>query len=133
MVARGAGGVADLRSLLLALHVSWLSGHGEGYWNLQALAYAFWEPFVAWGFILGLFAFFQRRFAELNGICPSLTRRAYLIYIIHPPILVGTALAWRNVAAPALGKFVITGANARALCYLVAGLILRVPKAARIV
>jgi hypothetical protein len=118
---------------LLAPYVSWLAGHGEGGWNLQALAYAFWEPFVAWGFILGLLAFFQRRFAELHGIWPSLARRAYLIYIIHPPILVGTALTWHSVAAPALVKFAVTGSIACALCYLAAGLILRIPKAARIV
>ena len=118
---------------VLAAHISWLAGHGEGGWNAQALAYAFWEPFVAWGFILGLLVFFQRRFAELKGIWPSLARRAYLIYIIHPPILVGTALAWRSVAAPALVKFVVTGSVACALCYLAAGLILRIPNAARVV
>jgi peptidoglycan/LPS O-acetylase OafA/YrhL len=118
---------------VLGSHVSWLAGRGEGGWNAQALAYAFWEPFVAWGFILGLLAFFQRRFAVLSGIWPSLARRAYLIYIIHPPILVGTALAWRGVAAPALVKFVVTGAVACALCYFAAGLILRIPKAERIV
>jgi surface polysaccharide O-acyltransferase-like enzyme len=117
----------------LAPHVSWLAGHGEGGWNAQALAYAFWEPFVAWGFIFGLLVYFQRRFAELKGVWPSLARRAYLIYIIHPPILVGTALAWRSVAAPALVKFVVTGSVACALCYLAAGLILRIPKAERIV
>jgi len=83
---------------------------------------AFWEPFVAWGFILGLLSFFQRRFARLTGAWPSLARRAFLIYIIHPPIVVGTALAWRDVAAPALAKFLITGSLACALCYLVAGL-----------
>jgi surface polysaccharide O-acyltransferase-like enzyme len=118
---------------VLGSHFSRLAGHGEGGWNAQALTYAFWEPFVAWGFILGLLAFFQRRFAALTGIWPSLARRAYLIYIIHPPILVGTALAWREIAAPALVKFVVTGTVACALCYLAAGLILRIPKAERIV
>ena len=118
---------------LLASHVSWLAGHGEGGWNAQALTYAFWEPFVAWGFILGLLAFFQRRFAVLTGLWPPLARRAYLIYIVHPPILVGTALAWRGVAAPALVKFVVTGSVACMLCYLAAGLILRIPRAQRIV
>jgi hypothetical protein len=118
---------------VLGSHLSWLAGHGEGGWNAQALAYAFWEPFVAWGFILGLLAFFQRRFAVLSGIWPSLARRAYLIYIIHPPILVGTALAWREIAAPALVKFVVTGSAACALCHFAAGLILRIPKAERIV
>lgn len=118
---------------VLAPHSSWLAGHGEGGWNAQALTYAFWEPFVAWGFILGLLAFFQRRFAVLKGIWPSLARRAYLIHIIHSPTLVGTALAWREIAAPALVKFVVTGSVACALCYFAAGLILRIPKAEWIV
>jgi peptidoglycan/LPS O-acetylase OafA/YrhL len=118
---------------VLSSHFSWLAGNGEGGWNAQALAYAFWEPFVAWGFILGLLTLFQRRFAVLTGIWPSLARRAYLVYIIHPPILVGTALAWREIAAPALVKFVVTGSIACMLCYLAAGLILRIPRAERIV
>jgi len=118
---------------VLGSHFGWLAGHGERGWNAQAIAYAFWEPLVAWGFILGLLAFFQRRFAVLKGIWPSLARRAYLIYIIHPPILVGTALAWREIAAPALVKFAVTGTIACGLCYLAAGLILRIPKAERIV
>jgi hypothetical protein len=113
--------------------VAWLHGPAEGGFNIQALAYAFWEPFIAWGFILALLAFFQRRFASLTGIWPSLARRAYLIYIIHPPILVGVSLAWRDVAAPALVKFVVTGSVACALCYLVAGVALRVPLVARVV
>ena len=53
---------------------------------MTELTYAFWEPFVAWGVILGLLALFQRRFASL-GVWHRLGRRAYLIYIIHPPFL----------------------------------------------
>jgi hypothetical protein len=29
-----------------ASHLAWLAGTAEGGWNLQALTYAFWEPFV---------------------------------------------------------------------------------------
>ena len=118
---------------LLAPHLPWLAGKAEGGWNLQALTYAFWEPVVAWGFILGLLSLFQRRLAHLSGIWPSLARRAFLIYIIHPPILVGVALAWRDIAAPALVKFLVTGSIACAFCYLAAGLLLRLPGVARIV
>jgi hypothetical protein len=75
----------------------------------------------------------QRHFARLSGVWPSLVRRAFLIYILHPPIVVGVALAWRDVAAPALVKFLVTGSLSCAICYLVAGLALRVPVVARIV
>jgi peptidoglycan/LPS O-acetylase OafA/YrhL len=108
-------------------------GRAEGGLNPQAVLYAFWEPLVALGFILGLLAFFQRRFAVLSGPWTNLARRAFLIYIIHPPILVGVALAWRDIAAPALLKFLVTGSIACALCYLAAGLLLRAPVIARIV
>jgi len=118
---------------LLGSKVSWLHGPAEGGLNLQALTYALWEPFVAWGFILGLLTFFQRKLVELSGIWPSLARRAFLIYIIHPPVLVGVAVAWHEVAAPALVKFLITGSLACALCYLIAGRALRIPGVARIV
>ena len=118
---------------LLAAKLPWLSGSFEGGWNLRSLIYALWEPFVAWGFILGLLSFFQRRFARLSGAWPSLVRRAFLIYIVHPPIVVGIALVWRDVAAPALVKFLVTGSLSCVICYLVAGLALRVPPVARIV
>jgi fucose 4-O-acetylase-like acetyltransferase len=118
---------------LLGNKVSWLHGAAEGGFNVQALVYAFWEPFVAWGVILGLLTLFQRRFASLNGVWARLARRAYLIYIIHPPVLVGVALVWRDVAAPAIFKFIVTGSLACALCYVIAGLALRVPVVARIV
>jgi len=94
--------------------------------NPQALIYAFWEPLVAWGIILALVAGFQRRVVTLSPVWKNLTRRAYAIYIIHPPVLVGVALAWRAVAAPPLLKFAVTGSLACLICYGVAGLLLRI-------
>ncbi len=110
-----------------------LSGKPEGGWNVPALVYAFWEPFVAWGFIMGLLVFFQRRLPAPAGIWPSLARRAFLIYIIHPPIVVAVAVAWGHVDAPSLLKFAVTGVVSCALCYLAAGMLLRFPPIARVV
>lgn len=97
--------------------------HGD----MMQLVYAFWEPFVAWGVILFLLRFFQRNLNQLNGSWSRLSRRAYAIYIVHPPILVGIALSWRNVHANALLKFAVTGALSCVVCYLVAGMVLSVP------
>jgi peptidoglycan/LPS O-acetylase OafA/YrhL len=118
---------------LLAPHVPALQGDAAGGWNLPAAIYAFWEPLVAWGIILALLHAFQRRFASLGPIWSALARRAYAIYIIHPPVLVAVALAWRHVEAPHLVKFAITGAATCLACFWLAGLLLRAPWIRRIV
>ena len=98
-----------------------------GGWHVAAAIYAFWEPLVAWGFIMGLVRAFQRRLRKLNATWAALARRSYAIYIIHPPVLVGVALAWRDVPAPPLVKFAVTGAAACLVCFFVAGQLLRAP------
>ncbi len=55
------------------------------------------------------------------------------MYIIHPPVLVGTALAWREVHAPQLAKFALTGSVTCVVCYLLAGVLVRLPGVRRIV
>ena len=49
------------------------------------VVYAFWEPLVAWGAILMLLDRFQRHGDRLGALWKSLARRAYAIYIVHPP------------------------------------------------
>ncbi len=112
-------------AVLLARFVPALRGDILGGWNAPAAIYAFWEPFVAWGLILALLHGFRRRFATLGPWGAALARRAYAVYVIHPPVLVGIALAWREVLAPALPKFAITGAATCAACFALAGLVLR--------
>ncbi|MEN2471523.1 acyltransferase [Burkholderia sp. GS2Y] len=111
---------------LLAKHVPELRG-----WP-QAVVYAFWEPLVAWGTILFLARFFQRRFDRLTSVWQPLSRRAYTIYVIHPPVLVAAALAWRSVPAAPFLKFAVTGCVACVACYLIAGLLLRSTRLASI-
>ena len=118
-------------------HVAKASGHPlgspNGGWTLFAAFYAFWEPLFAWGVILTLLAFFQRRFAVLGPVWRRLARRAYLIYIIHPPILVGVSLAIGAFAAPALVKFALAGTGACVLCFFAAGALLAIPVVRRVV
>jgi hypothetical protein len=118
---------------LLAPHVPALQGNSSGGWNAQAAVYAFWEPLVAWGLILALLQAFARRFVTLGPVWATLARRAFAIYIIHPPVVVAVALVWRQVEAPHLVKFALTGALACLACFRLAGLLLRVPWIKRIV
>lgn len=117
---------------LLGPAVPLLAGHPQGGWSVPAVVYALWEPLLAWGIIVVLLQRFQQRFTTLSEFWRTLSRRAYAIYVIHPPILVAVSLAWRTVPAPALFKFVVTGLVSCILCYLVAGLLLRLRWLARV-
>ena len=119
--------------VLSAPFIPAFQGNTSGGWNVQAVTYAFWEPFVAWGLILMLLSAFHRTFPSLNSIWAALSRRAYAIFIIHPPILVAIALAWRNVEAPHLVKFAVTGTLTSLVCFWIAGLLIRVPAIRRII
>jgi peptidoglycan/LPS O-acetylase OafA/YrhL len=119
-------------AFVLGGHISWLGGSASGGWNVQAAVYAFWEPFLAWGVIIGLLHVFTHRLETPGMIWRRLSRRAYAIYIIHPPVLVALALAWRSVAAPPAVKFLVTGTGTCLACYLLAGLLLKAPGAKRV-
>lgn len=97
-----------------------------------AALYAFWEPFVAWGILLTLLVHARARTSPPGRFGAALARRAFAIYVIHPPVLVAVALAGRDLVWPALLKFALTGSIACALCFVLAGLLLRVPGVARV-
>jgi peptidoglycan/LPS O-acetylase OafA/YrhL len=119
-------------AFVLGERVSWLAGSQSGGWNVQAAVYALWEPFLAWGVIMGLLHLYTRRLKAPSPMWRSLSRRAYAIYIIHPPVLVALALAWRFVVAPPALKFLVTGTATCLACYLIAGLMLKFPGAKRV-
>jgi peptidoglycan/LPS O-acetylase OafA/YrhL len=119
-------------AFVLGAHVPWLAGSQSGGWNVQAAVYAFWEPFLAWGVIIGLIHVYAHRFETSGPVWRSLSRRAYAIYVIHPPVLVALALSWRSVAAPPALKFRVTGTATCLASYLLAGLMLKAPGARRV-
>ncbi len=107
-------------------------GRAEGGLSVLSAVYAWWEPFVAWGVILWLLQQARLRFALLGSLGQTLARRAFAVFVIHPPVVVAVSLAWRGVVAPALLKFALSGTASLLLCYLLAGLALRVPGLRRI-
>jgi fucose 4-O-acetylase-like acetyltransferase len=99
-------------------------GGGLGW---TAIFYAFWEPFVAWGLIAAWLLLFRRYMNRASGFWAWLNRRSYSVYVIHPVVLVGVALALGGFAAPALVKFAVTGALACAVAWLLSDPLVRVP------
>ncbi|MGA3332655.1 MAG: acyltransferase [Terracidiphilus sp.] len=105
----------------------------SGGFSWMAIFYALWEPFVAWGLVAAWLLVFRARVNQPSGFWDWLRRRAYSVYIIHPPVLVGVSLLLRGWAAPALVKFGVTGALACAACWLLADPLVRIPGVRRVV
>ena len=98
----------------------------DGGWSLPALAYAFWEPFVAWGIILGMLW----RFRVAQSPSPNWqnwARRAFTAYIIHPPVVVLMGLVLSEVELPNSLKFFIAGSCAVVFSFGLARQILAIP------
>jgi fucose 4-O-acetylase-like acetyltransferase len=104
-----------------------------GGFGLPAILYCFWEPFVAWGIIAAYIVIFREKYNQPSVPWEYLGVRAYTIYIIHPPILVGIAVMLRGWQAPALAKFAVTGSITLLACVLVSSLVLLVPGIRRVV
>jgi hypothetical protein len=114
-----------------------LNGPGKsnfgGGLSWTAILYALWEPFVAWGLIAAWLLLFRARMNQESTLWRWLNRRAYAVYIIHPPILVGISLLLHQWIAPALLKFGVTGALASIACWLLADPLVRLPGLRRVV
>jgi hypothetical protein len=120
---------------LLVLVASFLFASPGGYlggFTVKAAIYAFFEPFFGWGVILGLLLLFRMRMNVGTPLSAFLSARAYTVYVIHPPVLVGVALAMQALSAPALVKFLLAGTLACCASLLVASAILLVPGARRV-
>lgn len=104
----------------------------SGGWNLQALSYALWEPFVAFGIILFLLTRFKRCLNRAGSFLRALSQSSYTAYIIHPPVLVGISFLARDWAFPALLKFILAGLIGIAACFSVSYLIIRIPGMKRV-
>ena len=137
------------RPWIVALVISWpampigiavahaLYGTGKanfaGGFSWPAIVYALWEPFVAWGLIALWLLVFRSRMNQPSQLWDWLNRRAYAVYILHPPVLVAIALLLHAWIAPPLIKFAITGTLAIAATWLVSDPIVRLPGIRRIV
>jgi len=111
------------------------AGHANfsGGFSWTALFYAFWEPFVAWGVIAALLVLFRAKLNQPSKLWEWIDRRAYAVYILHPPVLVGWSLALHKWDAPPLVKFVVCGSLAVWTTWLVADPFVRIPGIRRIV
>jgi peptidoglycan/LPS O-acetylase OafA/YrhL len=101
--------------------------------SFPAILYAFWEPFVAWGVIGAYLVWFRERWNQPSQVWEYLAARAYTVYIIHAPVLVGIGVALKWWQAPAMAKFAVVGPLACLGSLAFSSLVLRIPGARRVV
>jgi hypothetical protein len=104
----------------------------NGGFGIPAIVYAFWEPLVAWGIIGAYLVWFRDRFNRPSALWEYLATRAYAVYIVHAPVLVGVSMVLRFWHAPALEKFAVTGSLALVVSLAVSTILLMIPGARRV-
>lgn len=101
--------------------------------NWFAFGYAPWEAFVAVGVCMGLLALFRQRWNHQGRVAKSLVATVYLVYLIHPVVLVGFAYAFHVVALSPLLKWGIAVLITIPPCFLASLVIHKLPLVNRVV
>jgi glucan biosynthesis protein C len=99
----------------------------------QSAVYALWDSTFSVGICMALIVFFRRFFNRPGQLGGFLSSHAFIVYIIHPPILVFLAVALRDLQLQHLLKFGLLAIIAVPACFAVAFLVHKIPLAARVV
>jgi hypothetical protein len=100
--------------------------------GLPAVAYAFWEPFVAWGVMATLLLLFRERFNVPSAAWQAWGALAYGAFIVHAPVVVGASVVLAAWDAWPLIKFGVVGSVSVIASFALASLLLRLPGARRV-
>ncbi|NJB98287.1 MULTISPECIES: acyltransferase family protein [Sphingomonas] len=116
--------------VVIALHGA--AGGFEGGWNWNALYYALWEPFVATGVILTLFAWAAAPARRSGPVARWFAANAFGAFIVHPPV-VGALSRWAATipAAPWI-KFIGVSAAACICAFALASALRAIPGVRRV-
>jgi glucan biosynthesis protein C len=98
-----------------------------GGFHWLSLAYTLWESFVIVGICLGVLVLFRERLNHQGRLARGLAASVYTVYLIHPVVLVGFAYAFSVVALYPLLKWAIAILVTLPLCFLISGVIRKIP------
>jgi peptidoglycan/LPS O-acetylase OafA/YrhL len=133
----------DARPGLIAAALAWLclpvvmvlrgaAGGFEGGWHFNAFFYALWDPFMAWGLILGLLWLARTRCSQATPLTAWFARNAFGAFIVHPPFVVGLGLIAAAWPIAPLAKFFIVAPLAALASFAAGDVLRRVPRLGRI-
>lgn len=124
--------VATVVLFLPALLTGLANGSWVGGLHWQAAAYALWDSTMSVGMFLGLLVVFRLWANRAGALWSELSRNAFGVYVMHPPLLVAVTLLLIAVPLYPLLKFALAIAIALPLCFTVAGLVRRIHGVARV-
>ena len=99
----------------------------------QSLGYALWEQLVGFSLVIGLIGLFQRYLNTQTRFAGQLSAAAYMVFIIHPVILVAVCVAVKNIEIYHLMKFILLAPVTLVLCFGSAILLRRIPGVSKVV
>ena len=91
------------------------------------LVWAFLEPVVGIGMILGIVVLFRRYLAAPSRLLKALEGNLYGIYLIHLFVVIGLQVALVNTGLPALVKFTIVVVGTLVVSFPIIALLRRLP------
>lgn len=91
-----------------------------------------WESFFCVGVCLGLIVLFRERLNAQPPLARFLSDNAFAVYVFHPPVVIGAALALRALSAPPVAKFAIVSAIGILVSFPVAAVLRQVPLLKRV-
>src|SRR5579884_925014 len=101
----------------------------NGGWHWQSALISSWEAFFCVGVCLGLVVIFREAFNHLGQAARFMSDNAFAVYVIHPPVVIGAALALRSFAEPPVAKFIVVSAISVIVSFAAAAAIRRLPVA----
>jgi glucan biosynthesis protein C len=104
-----------------------------GGWTWQSLAYSLWEQVTGFSLIIGLTGIFKRKLNTQNKLTRQLSASAYLVFIIHPLVLVSIGAVFKDLELYHLLKFLLLAPVALLSCFILAIVIRKIPLVNRVV
>jgi hypothetical protein len=86
----------------------------------QSFALCLWEALICVGMAFGLLAVFRRYFAAQGSFARFMSKHAFAVYVIHPPVLIFAALLIAGWPLAAIPKFAVLWTLSVLLCFGIA-------------
>jgi glucan biosynthesis protein C len=95
--------------------------------NGLSLVFSLWEGFLSVSMVITILDWFRCRFDHQGRLARVMSDTAFIVYVIHPAVIVPLALALSGIQMNLSLKFLLMAPIAVSLCYLVAYALSKVP------